>query len=360
MTPPSSGGTPSASEAGAADVRMPAESGPPPNPCAVGLKQCGGLCVAPEPGVGCSLDTCDECQDADHGTVGCVDETCVITCEDGYVLSGSSCVTDATCENGEQDNAETDVDCGGNLCPNCPTGSACGEDEDCAGGPCEDGICACAPLTCASTQECAASVDDGCGGTLDCSGNCSGPDVCFNERCCTPATTCPAAACGGVDDGCGGTLDCSGNCSGPDVCFNDSCCTPRTTCPAGTCGENASNGCGGTLDCSGNCPGGEICQNGSCCTPSATCESDQCGQVSNGCGGTNDCGDCPGGTPCVNNQCCVPASCNGGCGFQNDGCGGNACSLCGSGGRCDNDNDCQSGNCRLSILNCGLNLRCCQ
>lgn len=335
------------------------DAGPPVNPCAVGLKRCGGLCVSPEPGVGCSLEDCDECPAVAHATVACENEACSVSCEDGYVLSGEACVTDASCENGTQDNAETDVDCGGDLCPNCPLGSACEEDEDCDAGPCEGGTCACAALTCASTITCASEVDDGCGGTLDCSNNCAGSEVCFNDNCCTPATSCPEGVCRSVDDGCGGMLDCANNCAGSEVCHNGACCTPDTACTAGECGQ-VNDGCGGTTDCSGNCSSGQVCHNGSCCTPDTTCGSGECGPVSNGCGGMTDCGGCPGGTPCMNNQCCVPRSCSGGCGFQNDGCGGNACPLCGSGARCNDNNDCQSGNCRLDILACGLSLRCCQ
>jgi hypothetical protein len=69
------------------------------------------------------------------------------------------------------------------------------------------------------------------------------------------------------------------------------------------CGS-ISDGCGGTLDC-GSCGAGLTCQNNAClCTPT-TCaaQGTNCGTISNGCGGTLDCGLCLPGVMCVNNVC---------------------------------------------------------
>lgn len=63
-----------------------------------------------------------------------------------------------------------------------------------------------------------------------------------------------------------------------------------TSCSAAgaNCGT-ISDGCGGTLDC-GSCSG--VCDNGVCCTPE-TCISlgKSCGSYSDGCGGTLNCGN---------------------------------------------------------------------
>src|SRR5690348_12983011 len=66
---------------------------------------------------------------------------------------------------------------------------------------------------------------------------------------------------------------------------NGTCCTPATSCPAGTCGT-VSDGCGGTLNCGGcdatqcltcednacvsECTSEEVCNGVSCVTPTTT------------------------------------------------------------------------------------------
>ena len=47
-----------------------------------------------------------------------------------------------TCEDGQRNGAESDVDCGGVGCEACADGSACVEDRDCASELCVRGACA--------------------------------------------------------------------------------------------------------------------------------------------------------------------------------------------------------------------------
>ena len=49
----------------------------------------------------------------------------VVDCSGSY-KSG----TKVTCENGEKDGTETDVDCGGTACPACVEGDKCNENSD--------------------------------------------------------------------------------------------------------------------------------------------------------------------------------------------------------------------------------------
>ena len=134
--------------------------------------------------------------------------------------------------------------------------------------------CGCTPLTCADLPGLCGTMNDGCGGTLDCT--CTLPETCEgggvqNECGCTPLTCADLPGfCGTVDDGCGGTLDCT--CTLPETCGgggvqNECGCTP-TTCAdlPGFCGT-VDDGCGGTLDCA--------------CTPPETCGG---GGVQNQCG----------------------------------------------------------------------------
>ncbi len=51
-----------------------------------------------------------------------------------------ACLSTPTCYDGEQNQDETDVDCGGGCLP-CATGKSCGEDKDCESGFCDAGTC---------------------------------------------------------------------------------------------------------------------------------------------------------------------------------------------------------------------------
>src|SRR3989442_7126848 len=85
-----------------------------------------------------------------------------------------------------------------------------------------------------------------------------------------------------------------------------SSCTPTTCSAQGKNCGSISDGCGGTLNC-GTCPAGQACISNVCsasCTPT-TCSSlgFNCGSASDGCGGTLSCGTCGSGQTCTNNVC---------------------------------------------------------
>ncbi|MFN7698633.1 MAG: hypothetical protein ACK5U8_12100 [Deltaproteobacteria bacterium] len=131
-------------------------------------------------------------------------------------------------------------------------------------------------------------------------------------------------------------------------------CRPRSCLASGAeCGV-LSDGCGGTLDC-GGCGNAERCGTGSdanrcvaLCTPRTCAElGATCGPQGDGCGGSLDCGRCTvagetcggGGTP---NRCgvgmCAPATCAARsleCGSVGDGCGALLdCGTCAAGEAC--------------------------
>jgi len=85
-------------------------------------------------------DTCltdDVMEEYCLGTSGAsLSKTCAFGCDEG------SCVMDETgCNNGIQDNDETDVDCGGNCLQRCGPLDECIVDSDCVGGNCVNGLC---------------------------------------------------------------------------------------------------------------------------------------------------------------------------------------------------------------------------
>jgi hypothetical protein len=354
---------------GGSEPFVPVDDEPCPDPAD---KRCGGICVRPSPGVGCTLDHCTPCPSPPlNGFPHCDGTTCSFLCANGYeavestceatgagpdagpvpvscqdgvlngtesdvdcggtecnacpdgkvCASGSDCASrscDTTtapstclppsCNDGIQNALETDVDCGGNCGATCAPGEGCAGTGDCAYGTCADGICDCTPSC--PTNQCGASLADGCGGTLAC--GCPGAsDVCVAGTCCSPVTTCPVGQCGTISNGCGGSLNCSTNCSPGDVCNGGTCCTPNTcTDFPGQCGT-LGNGCGGSLNCTASCPDGDVCNSGTCCTPSSCADfPGQCGNLSNGCGGTLNCtANCPEGDVCNGGLCCTPSTC---------------------------------------------------
>lgn len=61
--------------------------------CSAGQKACGGICLAPTPGIGCSMTQCTPCPAVPaHSTATCSGEQCSFQCNAGYTLSGNSCV----------------------------------------------------------------------------------------------------------------------------------------------------------------------------------------------------------------------------------------------------------------------------
>jgi hypothetical protein len=261
--PPGTGGAPPVGADGSAptpadgSVSIPADAGD--NPCGPGLKFCGGLCVEPSPGVGCSMLSCTPCEGV-NATGTCNGELCVLSCNQGYSMSGGQCVADASCQNGEQDNAETDVDCGGDLCPQCENGQSCQINGDCATNNCASGTCSCAP---------SCPIGNPCSGNGDCASG-----VC--------ADVCVAAGCGdGVKNGGETDVDCGGPDCGPcgpgKVCGGPSDCT-SFVCTGGICQEplctdSVKNGTETDVDCGGSC---DPCANGSACLADSDCVSGFC------------------------------------------------------------------------------------
>ncbi len=157
-----------------------------------------------------------------------------------------------TCDDGEHNQSESDVDCGG-PCPACDPGEACEDNDDCVTQACAAGVCVMP----------ACFVDDECAGLADaCTAGRCGPDFtcvavpdhedapCDDGSLCSVASSCVAGACTATemvdctafDSECtAGLCDASsGAClplDKPDgaACDDDDGCTPDTTCQTGAC-----------------------------------------------------------------------------------------------------------------------------
>ncbi len=238
---------------------------------------------------------------------------------------------------------------------------------------------ACVPKTtaevCPGANDACGYVSDGCGGVVDCAG-CASGFYCDGNTCrpqeCTPQTCASLGFnCGNHADGCGGIarnaegIEGCGTCTSGQACglggaglCGASSCVPKpfaTACPAGSCGL-VSDGCGGTYQC-GTCPDGVCggggpnqCGAGSCVALSedVACANKNCGLVGDGCGGSYECGTCLPPLSCGGggqaNVCGKPVcaalskeeACAGlDCGWVSDGCGGAIqCGTCPNGGVC--------------------------
>ena len=172
----------------------------------------------------------------------------------GCFLNGQTCATAAqccslncssgvcapSCANGFQDGSETDIDCGGPDCGDCPLGGGCASNHDCAATTaCSAGQCVCAP----GQTKCNGNPGDGCEATTATDpNNCGGCNlVCSfpNATAACTASNCTIGSCnvGYSDcnamlaDGCETyVLGDSNNCQ-----FCGNVCPNPTTCVGGIC-----------------------------------------------------------------------------------------------------------------------------
>ncbi|CAN5547107.1 hypothetical protein BH09MYX1_BH09MYX1_60560 [soil metagenome] len=281
------------------------------NGCGESL-ECGtcktGLCTAGK--CACIPKTCPQLA----VQCGKVDDGCgkIVDCG-GCANSADACNAQTNaCECKPKDCKAQNAECG-SVPDGCGNTYTCGSCASSGAGPyCSSGKCGqapCVPKTCPQLGKNCGQVSDGCGTILDC-GSCSGPQTCggsgaANVCGCTPKT-CPqlGANCGNPPDACGGSLSC-GSCASPQTCngggtANVCGCTPSGSCSAGSnCGTVPDN-CGGNVSCGPACAspnscGGAGIANRCGCSP-LTCADYNCGNgLSNGCGGTINCGSCGGG-----------------------------------------------------------------
>jgi hypothetical protein len=137
-----------------------------------------------ESDVDCGGGMCPPCG-VNHRCV--VDGDCIFNlCHDGR------CAPAPTCTDGKRNGNETDIDCGGGTCTTCDDGAMCLVDGDCTTMHCTDGIC--------MGEPCADGVQDDDETDIDCGGgtcpqcpvgyHCLANSDCLSTQCeggmCTP------------------------------------------------------------------------------------------------------------------------------------------------------------------------------
>jgi hypothetical protein len=270
---------------------------------------CGGACAPCDLTQGCNSTA--DCRDGE-----CTDGTCQA----------------AGCDDGNQTNSETDVDCGGGACKGCPPGRNCKVAADCQEGVCDELVCA--EPTCGDRVVNGNETDFDCGGP-DCprcvaTQTCLTPSDCVGNDCtagkCALSCAAGSANCDGDSsnacetnlrtdpDHCG---DCATACSLPNatascaggVCRVESCVAPFDDCngnPADGCEVNTKTDLGNCGACGAKpCPalnGEAYCADSKCGITCAENFADCDGEAGNGCEkdvsrDISNCGSC--GKACV-------------------------------------------------------------
>jgi hypothetical protein len=257
-------------------------------------------------------------------------------CQSG-VCSGTTTKTCQVpvCTDAAKNGTETDVDCGGGVCPKCAPLKKCSVNADCTGGQCSGSVCL---ATCTDAVKNGGETDVDCGGAA--CPKCVDGKVCTVNADCTngkcTAGMCTAPSCTDLvkngletDVDCGGPM--CGKCAVGKVCIASGDCQSSNCqagmCAASTCTNVIKDGSETDVDCGGpscpKCPLGKVC-------------------------GVN--GDCQGGN-CASNVCTAPSCTD----TIKDGtetgvdCGGGACPTCADGQGCMVNGDCTSGLCKAGV-----------
>jgi hypothetical protein len=118
------------------------------------------------------------------------------------------------CGDSIKNGTETDVDCGGPICPACGTGRACHQGSDCQSLVCGLGS-VCAAASCTDKLRNGSESDVDCGGP-DCL-PCADGKICYGNNDCRSrvcsGSTCAAPSCNdGFENGDETGVDCGGPC----------------------------------------------------------------------------------------------------------------------------------------------------
>ncbi len=237
---------------------------------------CGGACPACDDGEGCVVDADCVSMECDPGTM--------------------TCLPPASCRDGVQNGEESDVDCGGFLCPSCDDGQGCDDDADCTSGVCDEDAGLCLPPACDDGVANGDETDVDCGGSCptacDDGEGCEQDLDCLSGICDEDTNTCSPGACDdGAQNGDETDVDCGGSCpndcdSGQgcadgDDCISQVCDPDALTCTPPACDDGVQNGDESDVDCGGAC--GNTCESGETCNSGLDCIDDVCDVDTNTC-----------------------------------------------------------------------------
>ncbi|CAF1660317.1 unnamed protein product, partial [Adineta ricciae] len=320
-------------------------------------------------------------------------------CANGNCHTGLKTCQDPSCFDGNKNQNETDLDCGGICGATCNLNQTCLSSLDCIIGNCHATLKICQPLSCSDGNKNQGEGDIDCGGpcTTLCniSQTCLANTDCVNGNCHQSNHTCQNPSCndgnknqGEIDVDCGGP--CSTKCAINQVCItnsdcaNNNCHMTKHQCLAPSCDDGNLNQNETDLDCGGiciatcalnqSCKTNADCANYNCPAAVKTCQPYSCFDGNKNQGeGDVDCGGpcsatlcslykaCNVNSDCLNGNChqtnhtCQPASCNDGNKNQNEvdiDCSGPCTKKCSINQGCVANSDCANSNCHTTKHQC--------
>ncbi|CAF1327644.1 unnamed protein product [Adineta ricciae] len=334
----------------------------------------------------CSVPSCDDRnKNQDETDADCGGNTCTARCK-------------PSCDDGNLNQAEVDIDCSGPCATKCVLNQTCTDNADCVNGNCHHVTKKCSDLSCEDGNKNQGEGDIDCGGpcptTCNITQTCAVNTDCANGNCHHTKLTCELPSCGDgnrnldeTDVDCGGS-NCTKRCTTNNTCHqnfdcdNGNCHHSSNTCQPFSCDDGNKNQGEGDIDCGGPCPTmcnitqtctvNTDCANGNCHHTNLTCQNPSCndGNVNQNetdvdCGGPvcgNSCNvdqACTQNSDCANGNChhtnltCKAPSCNDGNKNQDEGdidCGGVCTTKCTIGHTCLKNTDCVNGSLRLLHL----------
>jgi hypothetical protein len=205
----------------------------------------------------------------------------------------------STCNDGEQNQGESDIDCGGPNCPGCGVDEACTMDSDCQSESCVGNVCT-AP-SCSDGVKNGGETDVDCGGP-DCD-PCNDSQDCVDDSDCQSGVCtsefCAAPSCGdGVLNGPETDVDCGGSCSG---CTEGKICNTDTDCLSQYCLE-------------GLCAAADCLSDADCAAFTGQCTVGACDDVRKTCEAlaSNEGNGCDDGDLCTTGDICAAGTCSSG------------------------------------------------
>jgi hypothetical protein len=328
--------------------------------CMLGADCTGGQCA----GGTCTPDCSDGVKNNSETDIDCGGGTCPACAVGKKCMVDPDCSTsacDATlfvcdssqCIDGRKDGNETDIDCGGGTCGGCAVNKACKVDTDCTSHACDALALTCVASQCSDHQKDGVETDVDCGGgmcpTCGNGKHCMSNTDCTSMACDAASFLCDASQCmDGKQDGAETDIDCGGGtcggcatgklCKVNTDCLSMACDFVSGKCVTSTCVDQRQDGAETDVDCGGGtCP---ACGVGQGCSVNTDCTNQACDNATGKCA-TSQCTD----QHKDGNETDVD-------------CGGGACPQCALGKICKVDNDCVSPNACDAVSNTCVNNQC--
>jgi hypothetical protein len=178
-----------------------------------------GVCISCSDGRRDGSETGPDCGGPSAACARCgAGERCSIDDDCASDACRAGACAAASCQDGDRNGSETDIDCGGGdpACPRCGSGSACALGSDCASQSCGDNVC----ISCGDGLQNGSESDTDCGGADPSCGRCAPGATCQLDADCASGACEGGRCCGGSQGDCtrcAERLSASVNCDFPSA-----------------------------------------------------------------------------------------------------------------------------------------------